>query len=62
MIDHRNLTAPRTMKDAFERHIQRDVRSEYNRQRIIDICAMAACTLGAFVCAGAIGVMIGWLG
>lgn len=62
MIDTRNLQAPRTQKDAFERYIQRDVRREFGRQRMIDILSMVASVLTAFVLAGAIGILVGWNG
>lgn len=62
MIDTRNLQAPRTQKNAFERYIQRDVRREFDRQRLIDILSMVASVLTAFVLAGAIGVLVGWNG
>lgn len=61
MIDMKNFgPAPRTMKDAFEKYVQADARREFDRQRLVDALTMVACTLGAFICAAAIGVMLGW--
>lgn len=52
---------PRTTQQAFGPYAEyRAERRAFNRQRLIDIASMAACTLGAFVCAALIGVMLAW--
>lgn len=57
---------PRSIQQAFGPHadsyISPSERRDFNRQRLIDIACLAACTLGAFVIAGLIGVMLGWNG
>lgn len=54
-------STPRTTQQAFGPYAEfRADRRAFNRQRLIDIATMAACTLGAFVCAALIGVMLAW--
>lgn len=57
---------PRSIQQAFGPHadsyISSQERRDFNRQRLIDIASMAACTLGSIACAIAIGVMLGWQG
>lgn len=56
---------PRTTQQAFgpyAEYIAERAERDFNRQRLIDIASMAACTLGSIACAIAIGVMMGWNG